>query len=231
VKTLVLTSGGLDSTVMVYHALSLHDEVTMLFFDYGQPALPREKAAFYKILGSLGIGGQLVELPQLGGKIGRVSGANQGATLLANYVPNRNAILLSHAFGIAYEQGFNRVGFATHAGFTGGYFPDTSPRFVERFQRLMDEALPGQYVAGSQGVAQAPSAQGEATADPAVRGRKTLWTPYLYEQRVAIVKRGIALNVPFDLTWSCYRDEATPCGTCGGCIDRQQALARVRMEA
>ena len=49
--------------------------------------------------------------------------------------------------------------------------------------------------------------------------------PFIGLTKAQVVKKGLELKVPYELTWSCYMGEDKPCGVCGTCLDRAKAFA------
>lgn len=201
---LVLLSGGLDSSTLAKRALREFDQVQGVFFNYGQRASHQEWLAARNV--GIPLHYMNIILP---GKasILRSSrepllvGPNVGPVLEANWLPNRNAIFLANAYAIAHDFGYSHVGFAVHMGFSGQYFPDTSPAFCSTFQQMQNVSL-GKEI--------------------------TLWTPYLTYDRRVIVQDAQRFGVDIGLTWSCYNDVPEPCGECGACIDREKAIVAVQ---
>jgi 7-cyano-7-deazaguanine synthase len=126
-------------------------------------------------------------------------------TMKATIVPNRNAIMLSIAYGVAVARGAELVAFAAHSG-DHAIYPDCRPEFVEG----LDEAL----------------RTGNAWADPLPK----LIAPFLFVDKAEIARRAVRYNVPIEKTWSCYKGGEIHCGTCGTCYERREAfqLAEVK---
>jgi 7-cyano-7-deazaguanine synthase len=121
--------------------------------------------------------------------------------MAATVVPNRNAIMLSVAVGLAVASGADAVATAVHAG-DHPIYPDCRPAFVAAFEQMARVANEG-FVAPGFRVA----------------------TPYLDWDKSDIVARGAELGVPFAETWSCYKGGDVHCGTCGTCVERIEAFA------
>lgn len=111
-------------------------------------------------------------------------------------VPGRNLILLAYAASMAMAAGAQTVAIATHAG-DHALFPDCRPPFLD-----------------------AASATILAQSERRVR----LMRPYVHLGKLDIVRRGMALGVPFEKTWSCYEGGDEPCGECLACRERREAL-------
>ena len=113
-------------------------------------------------------------------------------------VPNRNAIMLAIAFGMAAAQQVDAVAAAVHGG-DHFIYPDCRPDFIDAFQRMQNHALDGY-------------------ADV------TLYTPYVHVPKSEIVVDGARYNTPFADTWSCYKGGDLHCGRCGTCVERREAF-------
>lgn len=115
-------------------------------------------------------------------------------------VPNRNAIMLSIAYGIAAAKGAESVAAAFHGG-DHYIYPDCRPDFTRAFQLMQDKALDGV-------------------------ANVMLYTPFVEASKAAIVTAGASLGVPFAKTWSCYKGEDLHCGRCGTCVSRREAFEK-----
>jgi 7-cyano-7-deazaguanine synthase len=113
-------------------------------------------------------------------------------------VPNRNAIMLTIAYGIAAARGADAVAAAFHGG-DHFIYPDCRPAFVEKFAEMQNAALEGMHDI-------------------------TLHAPFLNLTKADIVTAGAALGVPFAETWSCYKGGEIHCGRCGTCVERREAF-------
>lgn len=209
--SLVVTtlSGGLDSVTLA-HALS--DEgaaLVALSFDYGQRhAREIEHAA--RCAARLGADHHIVDLRSVGAlltgsaltdpAIEVPEGHYTDATMATTVVPNRNAIMLSVAVGVAVARGADAVATAVHAG-DHPVYPDCRPAFI---QAVEHEARVGN--------------EGFISDDFRVLA------PYLHVTKDEIVRRGAALGVPFAETWSCYQGGELHCGRCGTCVERREAF-------
>ncbi len=204
-RTILVYSGGLDSTVLLYHLLHEGCEVRCLSVDYGQRHR-RELVAAAEICRRVGVEHRVADLsgirPLLSG--GALTGdANvpdghyAAETMKITVVPNRNMILLAVAIGWAVSLKFEAVAYAAHAG-DHAIYPDCRPEFVE----AMDRAA--------------------ALCDwHSVR----IVRPFIDRTKGDIVRLGAELGAPFEQTWSCYRGGEYHCGRCGTCVERREAFA------
>ena len=207
-KVVVVFSGGLDSTTLLYHLREEGWELRALSVNYGQRHQKQELDAAQQIADRLGIDRQTLDLTTLVKFLGKNSlsdlsvpvpeGPYAEESMKLTTVPNRNMILLSVAIGWASSLKYNAVAFGAHGGPYTPY-PDCQPDFTEAMDR----------VAG--------------VCD---------WTPihvlapFVHWEKADIVRRGAELGVPFASTWSCYQGGRKHCGRCGTCLDRKAAFAK-----
>jgi 7-cyano-7-deazaguanine synthase len=117
------------------------------------------------------------------------------------YVPFRNANLLSIATSFAEAREADAIFIGVQSLDYSGY-PDCRPKFIEAFQRVID--------LGTKDTTQI-----------------TLFTPFINMTKTDILHEGLKLGVPYEHTWSCYRNEGKACGTCGSCHFRKEAFTAV----
>jgi 7-cyano-7-deazaguanine synthase len=202
--SVVLASGGMDSCVTTAIAASESDELALLHVSYGQRTQAREFKAFSDIADFYGVTKRLVASLDYLTKIGgssltdrniEVSAANLVSTEIpTSYVPFRNAHLLSIATSWAEVLGANRIYIGAVAEDSSGY-PDCRPEYYEAFNRLI-------------AVGTKPDTHIE------------IITPVIMLRKSKIIQRGIELNAPLHLTWSCYKAEDKACGECDSCALR-----------
>ncbi len=202
-KALLIYSGGLDSTTLLYE---YKDSIALaVTFDYGSKHNAREIACARencKRLGvkhlvmPLGFIGQYFKSDLLlsGGDIPEGSYADEN--MKSTVVPFRNGIMLAIAAGLAESYGLDTVMMANHGG-DHAIYPDCRPEFVEG----MDKAIQtGTY----EGI--------------------RLVSPYCDITKRDIALRGKAIGLDYSLTYSCYKGGEKHCGKCGTCIERKEAL-------
>ena len=204
-KALVLFSGGLDSTVLATQMKQEAKETRLLSIDYGQRHA-KELDHSQKIADHLGLGHEILKLPQLGQILGGSSLTDKSIILPEGHyaedsmkstvVPNRNMILLALAGGHALSLGFDTIAYAAHAG-DHTIYPDCRPEFAN----AMDKAL---------GLADWKDLN--------------LHRPYVEMTKSDLVSRGDQLGAPLHLTWSCYAGGEIHCGKCGTCVERKEAF-------
>lgn len=210
-KAIVLASGGLDSTVLVYYLLDCGIYPHMLSVNYGQRHR-REIAAASQIAERLRLRHTVLQLEGLAldlhGSALTFNGPDvpdghySEASMQQTIVPNRNMILLAIAGGVAVAERVPLVAFAAHKG-DHAIYPDCRPAFIAS----MDAAL----------------ANGTGWQDRSIDGVRLL-APFMYEMKAEIVQKGAQLEVPFADTWSCYRGGERHCGRCGTCVERVEAF-------
>lgn len=202
--SVVLASGGMDSCVTTAIAARESDELAMLHVSYGQRTEAREYKAFNDIADFYGVTKRLVASLDYLAKIGgssltdqtiEISRANLLSTKIpTSYVPFRNAHLLSIATSWAEVIGANCIYIGAVAEDSSGY-PDCRPEYYEVFNRLI-----------------AVGTKPETSIN--------IITPVITMQKSEIIQRGIELNAPLQLTWSCYQTEDYACGECDSCALR-----------
>ena len=203
-SAIVLVSGGMDSSVTAAIARKENDDLAFLHVSYGQLTESRERKAFndiadhYRIDERLDI--SIEHLAKIGGssltdKKITVSEADlESKDIPTSYVPFRNANMLSIAVSWAEVIGASAIYIGAVAEDSSGY-PDCRPEFYEAFQKTID--------AGTK-----PETHIE------------IRTPIIHFSKAEIVKKGIELNAPLHLSWSCYRSGDLACGTCDSCALR-----------
>lgn len=206
-RTAVVYSGGLDSTTLLYHLRDEGHEISALTINYGQRHC-RELASAEKICRLTDIPHATIELPSLAQVFGSNSlsdsaqdvpeGTYTPESMQQTTVPNRNMILLSIALGWAISNNHQAVAFGAHSGEYTPY-PDCRSEFADAMNQVA-------------GICDWNSLQ--------------VLAPFVSWNKADIVRRGVELNVPFELTWTCYLGEEKHCGRCGTCLDRREAFRK-----
>ena len=207
---IVLVSGGMDSCVTVAIASTESCAIAFLHVSYGQLTEARERQAFNDIADFYGVEKRLDVSIEYLAKIGgssltdaliEVSEADlESKAIPTSYVPFRNANMLSIATSWAEVIGAGAIYIGAVAEDSSGY-PDCRPEFYEAFQRTIN--------AGTK-------------PDTHIEIR----TPIIHLSKAEIVKKGIELGAPLELSWSCYRSEDLACGTCDSCALRLRGFER-----
>ncbi len=214
-KALVLFSGGLDSTTCLALAVQKygHENVLALSVTYGQKHRKEVEAA-EKIIAYYKVKHQVLNLTELFAEsncsllvqseqeiphesYGEQLKRNEGEPV-STYVPFRNGLFLSSAAAIALSQGCEVIYYGAHSDdAAGNAYPDTS---VEFHNSITDAIRIGSG------------------------GKLVVEAPFIRKTKADVVRIGLSLQVPYELTWSCYEGGEKPCGTCGTCIDRKRAF-------
>jgi 7-cyano-7-deazaguanine synthase len=207
-KGVVLLSGGMDSLVLAAFA-TRESEVALLHVNYGQPTERKELACFHAIADHLKVKDRLAVdigyLKAIGGsaltdpRIAIPEADPDRSAVPATYVPFRNAHFLCIAVSWAEVIGAKNVYIGAVTADSSGY-PDCRPEFYE----AMNEAVRRGTKEGSGIVVRAP---------------------FVHLKKKDLVLMGKSLGVPFEHSWSCYRDEAKACGRCDSCALRMRAFA------
>jgi 7-cyano-7-deazaguanine synthase len=208
----VLVSGGLDSSVLLRHAVRnlSRRPVHALSFNYGQRHSKELECARKQAEGIAAAVHRVIDISFMGGLLMAGSALVQGGapvpdlkdlakndlTQPPTYVPNRNMMLLSIAAAYAEAQGVQDIFYGAQAQDEYGYW-DCTEAFLDRINHVL--ALNR-------------------------RERVTIHAPFVHMKKSEIVRLGLALGVDFALTWSCYRGGEKACGTCPTCVERLSAF-------
>lgn len=204
-SSLLVFSGGMDSTVLLADTLSKQKAVETISFDYGSKHNARELPMAAAACKHYQISHKIINLPFIdelfasdllksGGAI--PDGMYNTPDMKKTVVPFRNGIMLSIAVGYAESIGAEEVLLASHSG-DHFIYPDCRPEFNEAFARA---AFIG--------------------TDKRVQIR----FPYANIDKRDIGDLGKRLGVDFSQTWTCYKGGDIHCGTCGSCQERKYAL-------
>ena len=213
-KALVLLSGGLDSATCLAMKVAEYgkDQLAALNVFYGQKH-SREIESARKVAAHYGVQLEEFDLKNVmeGSDCPLLEGSDRGiehrsyaeqvrdeGPTVSTYVPFRNGLMLSIAAARAIILGCSEICYGAHADdAAGSAYPDCTPEFYSS----MDSAI----YEGS--------------------GHKLhLTAPLINMNKAGVVKRGLELKVPYELTWSCYEGGDSPCHSCGTCIDRENAF-------
>lgn len=205
-KTALVCSGGLDS-VSLAHVLAAQGRLSRIVsFDYAQRhrkelnharACAERLAVPFHLVDLSGLGAALTG-SALTDDVAVPDGHYAEETMRVTLVPNRNAIMLAIAFGIAAANGDQAVAAAVHGG-DHFIYPDCRPGFTEAFAAMQKAALDGY-------------------------AEIALHVPFVRATKADIVAAGAQAGTPFAQTWSCYKGGARHCGRCGTCVERREAF-------
>ncbi|HXX54696.1 MAG TPA: 7-cyano-7-deazaguanine synthase QueC [Methanoregula sp.] len=203
-QAVIILSGGMDSTTLLYDLMHQGYDVHAVSFEYRQKHR-KEIDCAKEICSRLNIPHRVIDAGFLG-EIAPSSltrpdwkvpeGSYADDTMKQTVVPNRNMVLLSIAAAYALGTGARRLFYGAHAG-DHTIYPDCRPAFVSAMATAFHLCDWEDLV---------------------------LEAPYLYLTKADIVKRGLTLGVDFSMTWTCYAGGNKPCGKCGSCDERLAAF-------
>ena len=205
-KTLVVCSGGLDSVSLAHMTAHEHELTGLLSFDYGQKHAKELQYAKNCAL-RLGVPHKCLDMRSIGAQLSGSAltddisvpdGHYAEETMKITIVPNRNAIMLTIAYGVAAAQNADAVAIAVHGG-DHFIYPDCRPNFIKAFETMQKYALDGY-------------------------ANISLHSPFVEISKSDIVKIGAQYKTPFEDTWSCYKGGDIHCGRCGTCVERREAF-------
>jgi 7-cyano-7-deazaguanine synthase len=204
-KTVVIHSGGIDSTVLLAKLVAEGREVHALSVDYGQrhrrelvaaeaicryyqvPHQVADLRALAPIFGANALTNQKVAVPE---------GHYEEVSMKATVVPNRNMLLIAVAGSLAMSLQASSVAYGAHSG-DHAIYPDCRPEFADALDRALRLADWHEII---------------------------LERPFVGWNKTLIVQEGARLKVPLELTWSCYVGGDKHCGRCGTCVERREAF-------
>lgn len=204
-KTILIYSGGLDSTTLLYKLRKDGDEILCLSFNYGQRHV-KELLFAKRICKTLEIPHKIVDIRSIKSLMAGSALTSRKKVPEGHYtdksmkdtvVPNRNMVFISLAAALAISARFDRVAIAVHAG-DHAIYPDCRPAFIKAANAVLKTA----------------------NYQPV-----KVHAPFLRMTKKQIAKLGGRLNVPFEKTWTCYKGFKSPCGFCGACIERKEAMS------
>ena len=216
-KAVVLLSGGIDSTTCLALAVDELGTENVLALNvlygqkhdrelesakavakhYGVPYFEMDMSAVmqYSDCPLLKHSGRSIKHESYGDQL-KEKGGNG---IVDTYVPFRNGLFLSAAASFAMSKGASYVLYGAHADdAAGNAYPDCSVAFADAMCKAVVEGTGGHV---------------------------TLEAPLVEKNKAEVVRLGLSLGAPYELTWSCYEGGAEPCGECGTCIDRAKAFA------
>lgn len=199
-KAVCILSGGMDSTLSSFIAKNSGFELVALHFNYGQRTQDKELQSFREICEFLNISAKYeIDIPFFK-TIGvsaltdenidvPIDGIKPGVPV--TYVPFRNGIFLSIATAVAEKEGAEAIYIGVVEEDSSGY-PDCTDEFIESMTKSINLGTK------------------EET-------KLQIITPLVHMTKGQIVSKAIELNVPLELTWSCYKNSSKACGVCDSC--------------
>ena len=214
-KALVLFSGGVDSSTCLAMAVKKYgaENVAALSVSYGQKHT-KEITAANAVADHYGVEHIKIDLSLIfqysdssllshsDEDIPHESYAERlektDGSPVSTYVPFRNGLFISAAASVALSKDCEVILYGAHADDSAGNaYPDCSPAFNEAMNKAVWEGSGGQL---------------------------KIEAPFVGMSKSQVVKTGLELGVPYEITWSCYEGKDTPCGVCGTCLDRMAAF-------
>jgi 7-cyano-7-deazaguanine synthase len=203
-KAVLILSGGMDSTTLLYDLMQEGYDVHAITFDYNQKH-NNEIACATKICHTLHVPHTIINLAVLNELAPSCLTRENWDVPEGNYaeesmkqtvVPNRNMVFLSLAASYALGIDAGNLFYAAHAG-DHTIYPDCRPAFVSAMATAFHLCDWNDLI---------------------------LRAPYLYWTKTDIVKRGLILGVDYSMTWTCYKGGKRSCGKCGSCDERLAAF-------
>lgn len=205
-KAVVIYSGGMDSFTVLHKARQSYD-IYALSFDYGQRHNRKELGCAQQVCAAKNIPHKVIDITCINELLQGSSltstdidipeGHYVEESMKSTVVPNRNMILLSLATGYALSLGANKLFYGAHSG-DHTIYPDCRPEFVEAVNNAV-QLCDWEKV--------------------------TIEAPYLYGDKIDILKEGFAMGLDYGQTWTCYNGRDKACGKCGSCVERLEAFA------
>lgn len=212
-STVVVFSGGLDSTTLLYKQYWGQGVAAAVSFNYGQRH-EKELQQAKKIAEGLGIEWILIDLSQTGlvealqGSTSLIKGGEEvpeghytEENMKSTVVPNRNMMMISIAGAIAVAKGANSVSVGVHSG-DHAIYPDCRTEFINSSSTTLHLA--------NEGMSDLKMGSVEA--------------PFVNVDKTEIARQAFRFGVPIEETWSCYKGGENHCGRCGTCVERLEAL-------
>lgn len=211
-KAVIILSGGMDSTTLLYDLLNQGYEVHALSINYNQKH-KKEIEAAKKTCQKLKVPHKIVDLSQVGKELLQGSaltsenievpeGHYADENMKMTVVPNRNMILLSMAAGYAFSIGAEKIFYGAHSG-DHAIYPDCRKEFID----IMKKAI-----------------------ELADWKKVDLEAPYWNMDKGDIALKGRKLGVDYSLTWTCYKGKEKACGKCGACRERLEAFEKAKIK-
>jgi 7-cyano-7-deazaguanine synthase len=201
-KCVVVFSGGLDSATVAYLAKSQGYQIYPIVFKYGQIAV-KEVYAAQNIAEALGVSVKIVDFSVLKDVFLTSALVNREIALSSEFsesiiVPFRNGIFLSVAVAYAVSVAADKIFYGAHSS-DDAFYPDCRREFYEAFEKA---AMLGTDL------------------------NISIHAPFSGKEKMDVIKAAVELNVPIELTWSCYLDKEQHCGLCESCVNRKESFTK-----
>ena len=213
-KAVVILSGGMDSTLSSFIAKNSGYDLIAIHFNYGQKTQNKELMAFNNICQKLEVLQKyVIDIPffkQLGANAltdSKIDIPTNGITkgvVPITYVPFRNGIFLSIASAVAEKEDAKAIFIGVVEEDSSGY-PDCTNSFISNMQNAINDGTK------------------KSTNIKIV-------APLINLSKTQIVKEAVKLNVPLELTWSCYKEEIEACGVCDSCRLRLNGFEKANLK-
>ncbi len=203
-RAIVLLSGGMDSTTLLYYALQEGYDIEVLVFDYGQKHR-KEVTVALSLASAIGVPATVIHIPDLG-RLGGSALTDPRIAIPAQsdrrqpdtIVPMRNSHFLCWAASVCEVKDIHHIFIGANAEDYASY-PDCRPEFYAAMQEALRR--------GSQRLKDL-----------------VIHTPFIHWRKAQIVALGLQLGVPYERTWSCYNGGIIPCRICDACREREAAF-------
>lgn len=206
---ILIFSGGMDSTTLLYYLLDKGLEVKCISFNYGQRH-KKELDYAQKTCQKLGLEHKIVDITSitellkgssLTDNIKTPYGHYEEESMKKTIVPNRNMIMCSIAGAWAVSEKADYLALGVHSG-DHTIYPDCRPEFIKVFEEALQL---GNWE------------------------KVEVLTPFINWDKGDIAMEGKRLGMDYDETWTCYEGKAKPCSKCGACVERMEALEKVKL--
>ena len=209
-KAIIIFSGGLDSTTLLYYLLNKEYELEAISYDYGQKH-KKELDCAKEICKDLNIKHNIIDISFIGKHINSSltqddqeipEGHYESENMESTVVYHRNLMMMTIANAIGLSRGILDIAYAAHAG-DHIIYPDCRPMFAD---------------------------SAEITLKISSDKKINIIRPFINIDKTDILRIGLNLNVPYEKTWSCYKGNKLSCGKCGTCIERLEAFKKCNIK-
>jgi len=205
-KAIIIFSGGMDSTTLLYYLLNKGYELEAISYDYGQKH-KKELDCAKQICKDLNIKHDIIDISFIGKHINSSltqddqeipEGHYESKNMESTVVHHRNLMMMTIANAIGLSRGITDIAYAAHAG-DHIIYPDCTPSFAS---------------------------SAEITLNISSGKQVKIIRPFIDIDKTDILRIGLNLKVPYEKTWSCYKGNKLSCGKCGTCVERLEAFEK-----